>query len=189
MLDESFEIGSHGVSHVPFTTLPRDAVCRELRDSKAWLEEHVGHDVKAFAYPFGGFSRDIASLVASEGYASARTCLLNRSEIPKNPYLMGMTTDACAHSRRAQLAHGIRERNLRGLLAYATTYRLERDWEVHFRRALRAVGQHGGIAHLVVHSVQIARRGEWDKLDRVLAASATSSLQPATNTEALFGTS
>jgi len=188
-LDTAFEIGSHGVSHVELTTLPPDAVRSELRDSKTWLEETLGHEIQAFCYPFGRFTHEIAALVASEGYACARTCQLNRRDVPRDPYLMGMTTDACAHSRQAQLRHGIRERNLRGLLAYVSTYRLERDWEVHFTRALRVVARRGGIAHLVVHSAEIDERGDWEKLDRALGAAAATTLRPATNTEACLGIS
>jgi hypothetical protein len=83
-----------------------------------------------------------------------------------------------------QVRHALRERNFRGLRHYLLRYRLERDWEAHFRRALEVVSEDGGIAHLVIHSAEVDAAGEWDKLDRVLAAAAAAGLTPATNSEA-----
>jgi len=184
-LDEGFEVGSHSFNHVDLTTVPTDVAEREVRDGKAWLEDVLGHNISAFAYPFGAFNSAIASLVASTGFLCARTCLLNRVDAPDDPFRLGMTTDAYDHSRRTQFVAGVRARNFGGLRNYVLTYRLVRDWETHFQRALDVVGAGGGVAHLVVHSDMIERNDAWAKLDRVLSATTAAPLKPLTNTEVL----
>jgi len=187
-LDQAFELGSHSFSHVALTGLSSDSATSEIRDGKAWLEGVLGHQVNAFAYPFGEFNSVIAKLVEQEGFAFARTCLLNRIDFPDDPYRLGMTTDACWHPWRAQIRHGVRGGNLRGLRDYVLVFRLARDWEAHFRRAAGTVGDRGGIAHLVLHSAEIDRRDEWEKLDRVLAMASAAGLQPVTNGESVLRT-
>lgn len=47
------EIGSHGVSHLPFNRLTPDRTAKELIESRLDLERHTGRPVRFFAYPFG----------------------------------------------------------------------------------------------------------------------------------------
>src|SRR5207253_10038559 len=106
--------------------------------------------------------------VEEEGFDCARTCLLNRTDYPRDPFLMGMTTDAYPHSRRSQVRHALDERNFRGLVQYIVSYRLKRDWRVHFERGLEIVSRRGGIAHLVIHSKELEDRDDWAKVQEVL---------------------
>lgn len=186
-LDADFELGSHSFSHIDLSAVELDEALRDVREGKAWLDDALGHETVSFAYPFGRFTGVLASRLAGEGLACARTCLLNRTDSPSDPYRMPITTDARVHPRRVQVAHALRERNYRGLRNYAFVFRLQRDWEAHFRRALEVVAADGGVAHLVIHSDQIDAAGAWAKLERVLAAAAASGLAPATNTEAASG--
>ena len=48
-----FEIGAHTVSHRPLTALSDEEARREIRESKAMIENHLGRPVTTFAYPFG----------------------------------------------------------------------------------------------------------------------------------------
>jgi peptidoglycan/xylan/chitin deacetylase (PgdA/CDA1 family) len=50
---ETFEIGSHGVEHVPLDHASREVVRRELLASKEAIEEAVGRPVHSIAYPYG----------------------------------------------------------------------------------------------------------------------------------------
>lgn len=183
-LSARFEIGAHSFSHIDLTSVPPEEARRELREGKAWLEQVIGREVDGVAYPFGRFNDEVARLAAEEAYTFARTCLLNRTDVPGDPHRVPITTDAVEHLRRVQIRHALRERNYRGLGNYVLIYRLKRDWEAHFHQALELVKRRGGVAHLVVHSAQIEERGAWDKLDRVLRAAAGAGLQPVTNAEA-----
>jgi peptidoglycan/xylan/chitin deacetylase (PgdA/CDA1 family) len=50
------EIGAHTVSHSMLSALPVSVQRQEIQQSKADLEEILGHPVRSFAYPFGTLS-------------------------------------------------------------------------------------------------------------------------------------
>jgi peptidoglycan/xylan/chitin deacetylase (PgdA/CDA1 family) len=65
------EIGSHTVHHADVGQIGKEAMRRELADSKQTLEEVLGRPVRWFAYPFGrrdSFPRERLSLVYEAGY-------------------------------------------------------------------------------------------------------------------------
>ncbi|MEU7283099.1 polysaccharide deacetylase family protein [Streptomyces sp. NPDC045431] len=65
------EVGAHTVTHPQLDVLPPRAVRRELRDSKAALEDVLGHEVAHLAYPHGYNSRAVRRAAREAGYASA----------------------------------------------------------------------------------------------------------------------
>lgn len=78
-------IGAHTVHHVDLTRVATPVAQTEIVQSKALLEQLIGHAVDDFAYPYGSMSAGIAAMVAQSGFhdASATTggtqqCLSNR---------------------------------------------------------------------------------------------------------------
>lgn len=73
MKREGFEIGSHGISHRPFTFLSHKDLIHELRYSKAILEGRLGSPVKVFSYPYNDGSKDpsIKKAIQDTGYTMA----------------------------------------------------------------------------------------------------------------------
>ncbi|MFF4170977.1 polysaccharide deacetylase family protein [Streptomyces sp. NPDC001744] len=65
------EVGGHTVTHPQLDTLAPGALRRELRDSKAELEDVLGHEVAHLAYPHGYNSPAVRRAAAAAGYASA----------------------------------------------------------------------------------------------------------------------
>ncbi|MEV8594935.1 polysaccharide deacetylase family protein [Streptomyces sp. NPDC052012] len=65
------EIGSHTVTHAQLDTLSRGRLRAELRDSKAALEDALGHPVPHLAYPHGYNSPRVRSMAADVGYETA----------------------------------------------------------------------------------------------------------------------
>jgi peptidoglycan/xylan/chitin deacetylase (PgdA/CDA1 family) len=69
-----WEIGSHGLHHVPLDGAPDEVAGREIAGSREVLEREIGRSVTAFAYPFGlvGGGRHVG-----ETYAAACTARLD----------------------------------------------------------------------------------------------------------------
>jgi peptidoglycan/xylan/chitin deacetylase (PgdA/CDA1 family) len=67
------EIGSHTVSHANLATASFGAVRAQIAESKAFLEQLIGHPVVSFCYPSGKFNSAVASQVAAAGYHDATT--------------------------------------------------------------------------------------------------------------------
>lgn len=71
LVSTGFEIGSHGMEHAPLNLLPEAALERELRDSRASLEDALQVTVRSFAYPYGAPPTPPAKALVSELYDSA----------------------------------------------------------------------------------------------------------------------
>lgn len=63
--------GSHTLSHPRLTHLDDAHAVRELEDSKATIEDHLGTRIDLFAYPYGNLDTRIQRLVAESGYKAA----------------------------------------------------------------------------------------------------------------------
>ena len=168
-LSQRFEIGGHTYHHAGLKSLPPEKAWAEINDGKKWLESLLGHSVVSFCYPQGKFNRSTPGLVKKAGFLGARTCLFNLHSFPRNPYLWGLSTHACSHSRLIQLRHAAIEGNFAGMVNFLHTYNGTTDWPRHFFYALDHVDRYGGIAHLYLHSWEIDETGQWEQLETVLA--------------------
>jgi peptidoglycan/xylan/chitin deacetylase (PgdA/CDA1 family) len=65
---EGFEIGSHGVDHVPWRGLDADALIHEVAESKAAVEEVIGRDITSAALPFGAYDAATLWALRENGY-------------------------------------------------------------------------------------------------------------------------
>src|SRR5215469_6765595 len=55
-LSESFEIGAHTLDHVFLTEVDDARASRQIRDSKAWLEDVTGRPCTMFCPPAGKYT-------------------------------------------------------------------------------------------------------------------------------------
>lgn len=68
------EIGGHTWTHPVLTKITTDAgLDKEIARSKKILEDHLGHPIYAFAYPFGAKNDQVIAAVKRAGYVIART--------------------------------------------------------------------------------------------------------------------
>lgn len=63
------EIGSHTLEHKPLTEIPGDEARASLAASKKVLEEKLGREIRAIAYPCGSFDQRIVEMAKDAGYA------------------------------------------------------------------------------------------------------------------------
>jgi peptidoglycan/xylan/chitin deacetylase (PgdA/CDA1 family) len=166
-LASRFEIGGHTLNHVALKPLPFERAWAEVHDGKTCMEDIIGQPLISFCYPRGKFDRQSIGLVQKAGFLGARTCLLNLHDFPRNPFLWGVSTHACWHSRMIQVRHALLEGNLAGAGNFFRVYKGVTDWERQFLHALDHIEVHGGIAHLYLHSWEIDANGQWQKLDAV----------------------
>lgn len=168
ILDAGIEVGSHTMTHPDVRRLDGETLAWELTESKRRLEELTERPVTTFCYPFGYFDRTSRDAVASAGYRIGRTTMGFRTDLGDDPHLIPTTIQMYPHGRRVHLTHGMRERNLRGLGAWLTTYRgehrLARLAELAIDRAIET----GGVVHIWGHSWELEEFGLWGELRDVL---------------------
>jgi len=70
---EGFEIAAHSQFHVDVSKVSAVRAQIEIAGSKADLEQHLGHAVVDWAYPYGGYSYATVQQVSHAGYVSGVT--------------------------------------------------------------------------------------------------------------------
>lgn len=77
--EQGMEIGSHGLWHRNMPQLDDEELDRELRESRAVLQDMIGRDVAGFAYPYGYLSAREVDAVRAAGYGYG--CAIWQSEL------------------------------------------------------------------------------------------------------------
>lgn len=67
------EIGGHTINHPNLVQAAPAETRRQLRLSKEYMEEKLGHPTLALSYPYGGVDAAVEGLVAEAGYRAAVT--------------------------------------------------------------------------------------------------------------------
>jgi peptidoglycan/xylan/chitin deacetylase (PgdA/CDA1 family) len=61
-------IGSHGYYHNDLAKIPTGAAKEEIILSKQYLEKITGKEIKAIAFPYGSYTREVVSVSKNAGY-------------------------------------------------------------------------------------------------------------------------
>jgi peptidoglycan/xylan/chitin deacetylase (PgdA/CDA1 family) len=69
-----FSLGTHGTTHRKLTQMPERACIQELENSKCWLEDVIGEEVRYMAAPGGYINSNILKLAYQRGYTLVGTC-------------------------------------------------------------------------------------------------------------------
>ena len=85
LIQQGFEVGSHGLNHVPLTDLPEAEILRELEESKKMLEDRLGTAVSSFSVPRGFFRPQIQELASKAGYQFLFTSRFDVNMSGQNP--------------------------------------------------------------------------------------------------------
>jgi peptidoglycan/xylan/chitin deacetylase (PgdA/CDA1 family) len=85
LVEQGFEIGSHGIGHAPLDTTDEDEIRREVAASRAELERMLGVQVPSFAYPYGATASAAARRQVSTSYTAACTTRIGRVEQGTDP--------------------------------------------------------------------------------------------------------
>jgi peptidoglycan/xylan/chitin deacetylase (PgdA/CDA1 family) len=80
--DAGWEIGAHTCSHPFLTELPDADLHRELRESRAACEEHMGRPCPTLAYPYSDWDPRVAAAAGAAGFTAAVTVNTGRWDAP-----------------------------------------------------------------------------------------------------------
>jgi len=97
------DVGAHSETHALLPALPAEEQWREISGSRTTLERILGKPVRAFAFPFGQYSRETVRLVKEAGFAYActgqRAAVWRRSQTMALPRVMVHDCDGEALER------------------------------------------------------------------------------------------
>lgn len=86
------EIGSHAAHHLRLDELRRPGMDRELRDSRALLEDLLQRPVTSVAYPHGSHDRRVTGAALAAGYTSGAGVKNALSHCQDNPMAVARLT-------------------------------------------------------------------------------------------------
>jgi len=120
-----FEVGSHGVDHVAWTTLSPADLEREVAGSKKRLEQVLARPVRAAAIPFGLYNRRVLAALKGAGYKkvySSDRGLGNHQQwrTPRWTYVAG---EPFTLERLAEVSGSLRYRTTVGLKGLVKAWR------------------------------------------------------------------
>ena len=82
------DLGSHTTSHCQLAKADPHRLYAELNDSKAQLEDILGHRVEHFAYPYGGWNANARDAVIAAGYSLACSTVPGKVRRDCDPFLI-----------------------------------------------------------------------------------------------------
>jgi len=91
---QGIRFGSHTLTHPKLYDLPWPAIQTELRDSRVELEDHLGHSMDSFAYPYAfpeadkSFCGRLREILIASGYQSCVTTIASRVTKGDDPYTL-----------------------------------------------------------------------------------------------------
>ncbi len=87
--EELIEIGGHSSSHKILSSLSKDQLVDEIKNSKKIIEDNLGHAINHFAYPYGGkgtYNIETIKCIMDSGYKTASTAICKKFDLKKNLY-------------------------------------------------------------------------------------------------------
>jgi peptidoglycan/xylan/chitin deacetylase (PgdA/CDA1 family) len=101
-------IGAHGATHTPLTTLDDLALENELISSKHYLEDIIGQKIDMISYPHGAVDMRVRDAVSNAGYKIGACSRFGLNKNTEEPLTLRRTTILTYDSQRAftQKLHG-----------------------------------------------------------------------------------
>ena len=86
-------IGGHTVNHRNLASLSADEQRFEIAGGKAAIERELGHTIRAFCYPYGGYNDASIAIAKAAGYTTATTTLPGTYQDPQSPFTLKRIRD------------------------------------------------------------------------------------------------
>lgn len=167
-LGNSFEIGSHTLTHQYLDEVDVEEAKRQIVEGKRELESQLGRAVAGFCYPGGKYSAHHAKIVREANFNYARTVANLEMAAPTDLFSIATTLQFYPHDRGTYLKNYVKNGHWHeraGLLMVAMSHS---DLKSRLHAAMDYVFDSGGIFHLWGHSLEIERFNGWTLLDDVL---------------------
>jgi len=146
-LSKDFAIGGHTTHHYQdLKLLDDETLFNEIYDNKIWLEEIIGKKITKFCYLRGRFDERVKKAVKKAGYKEARTTKIFNIEFPKDKFETATSIHCCPIRPEYKGA----------------------DWYVLAKIAIKEVAINGGRFEFWLHTAEVSKYQEWDKLKKIL---------------------
>jgi peptidoglycan-N-acetylglucosamine deacetylase len=175
-LSSHMEIGAHTLTHPRLGVIPLPEAEKEIRESKAWIEDCTVKPCTMFCYPKGHWNPAVRDLVEKAGYKGARTTAMLEFSV-QDPYAMGTSLHVYPFPFRRRWT---RAKHLWDPLPWLTKYGPQmREMGVPWKAKTgwlalstwlftQAVETNQPFFHLWGHSAEVEKHGMWKDLEAFL---------------------
>ena len=98
LLSRGFEIGSHGMKHIPLTNLSHHELWKEMSQSKKILEGQLGIQVNSFSVPRGFYQLRIREVALELGYQFVFTSRFDVNQMGEDQFRLNRLAIKSNHS-------------------------------------------------------------------------------------------
>lgn len=139
---QSFEVGSHTITHQWLSELNTKQARNEIFDSRKFWQDQTGQEINTFCYPRNKQNTIVRMLVKNAGYTSARTTIVGHLD-PGQDLFQTPTTVHVGVDR--------------------VEYK-DKSWEIFAREMLEKADENS-IYHLFGHGWEIEASNDWKHLE------------------------
>lgn len=166
-ISRDFEVGAHTMTHPRLTKISEREAFNEIIDSKKYLENLIGEEVRCFCYPGGKYNKRIIELVRRAGFYYSRTTEKFEFHPAKNFLSSGTALEVHRNSLLTLPIDSLRILKFSefNLVEFFKSF----HWEYLAKKILDYIEKHGGVYHLWGHSWVIERGNTWENVERVLS--------------------
>lgn len=102
------QIGAHGANHIPLDQCDDRTLRNELVNSKSYLEDTLGSEIRTLAYPFGAVNRRVRDHALDAGYCLGACSYAGINQPERDRMLLSRTEILSFDSERifSQKLHG-----------------------------------------------------------------------------------
>ena len=88
LLDDGWQIGSHGLNHLRLSDLAPKALNEEIAGSKKVLEQLFDCEITTFCYPHGAWNKRVQEIVKRAGYQMACATSSKSASVTDDPWAL-----------------------------------------------------------------------------------------------------
>ena len=166
-LASEFEIGGHTIHHLRLDQVSEQVADAEIHESKKWLADVIGREIRSFCYPAGKYTRASVEMVRKAGFTFARTVQLLKTDCGRQ--LRSPTTlQAFPHGRFTYMKNALKRGDIRAGSYVLSVRRSSLSLAALTTHFLDEVEASGGVFHLWGHSWEIEENGLWRQCEDLL---------------------
>lgn len=160
-ISNKFEIGAHTMTHPHLTDIGEEDAKTEIIESKKYLENILGKEVKSFCYPAGYYKNIHKDIVKQAGFLFARNVNRFYTSFSFDHFDARTTIHAYRHYSDAwSILKNV------GILNFWKCYL---NWDELAINIFDKLENTGGIFHIWGHSWEIENNKDWNRLEKVLS--------------------
>lgn len=164
-LSNKYEIGGHTVNHIYLNTLKYNDAKNEISNCKLMLQEKLSHEITAFCFPGGKFSKRDVNMLIEAGFLFGRTTGLLHTTINTTKPIMNTSLQIYNHQYYTLIKHCLKRSFFSPILLFKSFIPYNKNFKNLAKAILYETNNENRVFHIWGHSWEIEERDLWHDLE------------------------